>query len=50
VEDEFKLKESEVIERMSVIWNKMIWRPELGGSPSAENAVDQAGPEFRLAA
>ncbi len=50
VEDEFKSKEGEVIERMSAIWNKMIWRPELGESPGAENAVDQAGPEFRLAA
>lgn len=50
VEDEFKLKEGEVIERMSAIWNKMIWRPELGGSSSAENAVDLAGQEFRLAA
>lgn len=50
VEDEFKSKESEVIERMSAIWAKMIWRPELGDSPSAENALDQAGQEFRLAA
>jgi hypothetical protein len=50
VEDEFKSKESEVIERMSAIWNKMIWQPELGESSSVENGVGQAGPEFRLAA
>jgi hypothetical protein len=50
VEDEFKLKESEVIERMSVIWNKMIWRCDSGDGSSTEDTVGKASPEFRLAA
>jgi hypothetical protein len=50
VEDEFKLKESEVIERMSVIWNKMIWRCDSDDGSRAEDTAGQVSPEFRLAA
>lgn len=50
VEDEFNLKESEIIKRMVDIWNKMIWRCELSESSSTDDSVTTVESEFRLAA